>query len=268
VNEVLRQLENELGLLDKIVRRTTAKHLNAQDNKNLVKNFAHKYFTELRPVLLGLVGEDNSLVRLDAEIQELLRCAQRRALVTDYRSLMRGARESLADLELKAISSRNRPNTLAFVDPKCQRILDILEKVCPSAAQSYEQGFRDLADKSRRSWRGTAVEFREAVRELLDTLAPDDEVTSQKGFKQEPDTNGPTMKQKAVFILRKRRPRDPQVKAFANAVDVVEETIGKFVRSVYTRSSTAVHISDSIDEARKIRDYVTLVLAELLEIRE
>jgi len=75
------------------------------------------------------------------------------------------------------------------------------------------------------------------------------------------------MKQKAIFILRARRPKDPQVKAFGDAIDVIEELIGKLVRSVYTRSSVAVHIADSKEEARKVRDYVTLVLAELLEVR-
>ena len=76
------------------------------------------------------------------------------------------------------------------------------------------------------------------------------------------------MKQKAVFILHARRLKDPQLKSFTNVIDVIEEMIGKFVRSVYTRSSVAVHVSDSRDEARKVRDYVTLVLAELLEVTE
>ncbi|NBV25323.1 MAG: hypothetical protein EBS05_25845 [Proteobacteria bacterium] len=76
------------------------------------------------------------------------------------------------------------------------------------------------------------------------------------------------MKQKAIFILKSRRPKDPQVKAFGDAIDVVEELIGKFVRSVYTRSSVAVHVADSKEEAKKVRDYVALVLGELLEVKE
>jgi hypothetical protein len=76
------------------------------------------------------------------------------------------------------------------------------------------------------------------------------------------------MKQKAIFILKSRRPKDPQVKAFGDAIDVIEELIGKFVRSVYTRSSVAVHVADSKYEAKKVRDYVALVLGELLEVKE
>jgi hypothetical protein len=119
---------------------------------------------------------------------------------------------------------------------------------------------------TRSSWRGTAVEFREALREVLDQLAPDAEVEAQPNFKREPDTKGPTMKQKAVFILRARRTKKAQVKTFAEAFDVVDGLIGNLARSVYTRSSVAVHVADSREEARKVRDYVSLVLAELLEI--
>jgi predicted pPIWI-associating nuclease len=118
---------------------------------------------------------------------------------------------------------------------------------------------------TRSSWRGTAVEFREALREVLDQLAPDAEVEAQSNFKREPDTKG-TMKQKAVFMLRARRTKKAQVKTFAEAFDVVDGLIGNLARSVYTRSSVAVHVADSREEARKVRDYVSLVLAELLEI--
>lgn len=84
--------------------------------------------------------------------------------------------------------------------------------------------------------------------------------------KRKPDTKGPTIKQKAVFILRTRRTKKAQVKTFAEAFDVVDGLIGNLARSVYTRSSVAVHVADCREEARKVRDYVSLVLAELLEI--
>ncbi len=76
------------------------------------------------------------------------------------------------------------------------------------------------------------------------------------------------MKQKAVFILRARPPKGPHAKTFGDAVDVIEESIGKFVKSVYTHSSVGVHVASSEGEVRRIRDYVTLVLAELLEVKD
>jgi hypothetical protein len=148
------------------------------------------------------------------------------------------------------------------------RILESLRKLNAAAADAYEQGLCDLKAGGRKSRRGTPVEFREALRELLDTLAPDSEVTKQPGFKLEPDTKGPTMRHKAVFILHARRPKNSQTKPLTDAVAVVEESIGKFVRSVYTQSSVRVQVASSQDEVCRIRDYVTLVLGELLEVRD
>jgi hypothetical protein len=268
VNETFDRLQTELDSLGRLVQRIKARHVNTKATKDRVRSCVHVYFENARPLLTKLVGEDVTLERFDNEMQELLRCTQRRAFVADYRSLLRGAREALSELELKSLGRHNPTPGNTSVEPHHRRILEVLSKICPSAALSYEQALRDLSDAARKSWRGTAVELREALREVLDLLAPDEDVTKQPGFKLEPDTTGPTMKQKAVFILKSRRPKDPQIKSFASALDVVEESVGKFIRSVYTRSSLAVHVPDTIDEAKKIRNYVTLVLAELLEIKD
>jgi len=268
VNDTFNGLATELDSLGRIVQRIKARHVNTKAAKNRARSCVHLYFENARPLLSKLIGEDVTLTRLDNEMQELLRCTQRRALVADYRSLLKGAKEALSDLELKSLGRRNITPSRTAAEPHHDRILEMLRKICPSAAVSYEQALCDLSDTTRKSWRGTAVEFREALREVLDLLAPTEDVRRQPGFKLEPDADGPTMKQKAVFILKSRRPKDPQIKSFADALDVVEESIGKFVRSVYTRSSLAVHVPHSADEAKKIRNYVSLVLAELLEIKD
>lgn len=58
-----------------------------------------------------------------------------------------------------------------------------------------------LEDPSRYSWEGTAHEVREIVATLLRTLAPDAEATAKSWFKQEPNTAGPTQRQRARFFL-------------------------------------------------------------------
>jgi hypothetical protein len=98
-------------------------------------------------------------------------------------------------------------------------------------------------------------------------LASDEAVKSQPGFQLEKDTKGPTMKQKAVFILKSRKTLSKQIKPFADAIDIVDEIIGKFVRSVYERSSVATHSHVSRDEVLTIKSYVELALSELLEVR-
>ena len=250
--------------VDRAVRNVKAKHVNERTVKDLIRIFVQQYFTTWRPKLVDGFGAQEELVALDSALQNLLRHAQRRVSVQEYRATLKLITEQLRELELRSLLIPSQ--TRSQFEPQQTKILKSLRTINDSAAKSYEQGLIDLQVGTRSSWRGTAVEFREALREVLDQLAPDAEVEAQPNFKREPDTKGPTMKQKAVFILRARRTKKAQVKTFAEAFDVVDGLIGNLARSVYTRSSVAVHVADSREEARKVRDYVSLVLAELLEI--
>ena len=268
MTEVLRTLESELGALERTIQSVKTQHVNTQKAKNAVRGFVQSYFTEWRSGLAEILGSNGHLSALDREMQELLRCTQRRTLIKEYRGGLRSTRMALNALELLVLSAPPQGIASRQLETRQQKILTMMRAVCSSAAESYEQGLEDLARGERKSWRGPAVDFREALREVLDLLARDEDVRRQPGFRLEPNTNGPTMKQKAVFILRARRPKDPQIRAFADAVNVVEEAIGKFIRSVYSRSSAAVHARVSRDEAVRVKDYVSLVLAELLEIKD
>ncbi len=268
MNSLVQQFSHEVENLSRSLQRVKARHVNRRKERELVRSLVITYFGQWRTALVAQIGGESGLSQIDEALQELLRLAQSRALVSEYRTRLASIRRAIGELELLCLRPPAPALVLPAVEPHHQRILHSLREVNATAADSFEQGLADLRSADRKSWRGTTVEFREALRETLDTLAPDEAVTGQVGFKLEPDTKGPTMKQKAIFILRSRRPKDPQVKSFGDAIEVVEELIGKFVRSVYTRSSVAVHVGDSREEARKVRDYVTLVLAELLEVRE
>jgi Predicted pPIWI-associating nuclease len=267
VKETFQTMGADLNSLERTVQRIKAKHVNTKRAKESVRSFVYRYFNEWRGTLAAGLGQDEGLATLDLELQDLLRCAQRRTALRDYRKSLKGAKKSLSALEVRAMLPSASPAPKAL-EGRYQRILEMLRQICPTASVSFEQGLEDLGILDRKSWRGTAVEFREALRESLDALAPDDEVTKQPGFKLEPDAKGPTMRQKAMFILRSRKLKDSQTKPLADAINTVEEAIGKFVRSVYGRSSAAVHSQVSREEAIRIRDYVALVLVELLEIKE
>lgn len=267
MNESAKQLSQALDVVSRRIRKIQALHVNRAEDKDAVRSFVKSYFGELRVQFSGQ-HEDAALAELDAQMQNLLRLAQNRTTPSDFKKCLLEIRHSVDALELQSVQPVAKPAVKPPIGDHHARLIASLHSVKPSAALAFEQGLIDLHQTDRKSWRGTTVEFREALRETLDALAPDDAVTSQPGYKQEPDTKGPTMKQKAIFIMRARRPKDPQVKAFGDAIDVVEELIGKFVRSVYTRSSVAVHVADSKEEAKKVRDYVALVLGELLEVKE
>src|SRR6266496_5910171 len=261
----LSQIADGAQHVDRAIRKIKAKHVNERAVKDLIRVFVQAYFGRWRPGLVEGFGSESELLSLDSALQNLLRHAQRRVAVQEYRATLKLITEEVRELELKSLIGSGKGDNAQF-EPQQIRILESLQNINKSAAKSYEQGLIDLQAGARNSWRGTAVEFREALREVLDQLAPDNAVESQPNFKREPDTKGPTMKQKAVFILRARRAKKPQVKTFTEALDVVDELIANLARSVYTRSSVSVHVADSREEARKVRDYVSLVLAELLEV--
>ena len=118
----------------------------------------------------------------------------------------------------------------------------------------------------RHSFRGTAAELREALREILDHLAPDDDVQASSGFKLEPDQTRPTMRQKVRFILKSRRRSDPAIATAEKAADVVDELTASLVRSVYTRASMSTHVSSGPEEVMRIKAYVDVILTDLLEV--
>jgi len=263
----LKQLQGRIAVLHSSLRKLRTKQLSRTDIKDELRSCVHDYFAEFRPQFIAIAQRKIDLTSLDALMQDLLRAVQRRGLVSIYLNVIRAIKENLHELELILVTSRSDSGAEPSGDLKHGLILKTLAKVCPPAATSFAQGLSDLNEQIRKSWRGTTVEFREALREVLDVMAPDEAVSSQPGFKLEPDTHGPTMRQKATFILRSRRLAKNQVKAAVDAIDVTEGLVGKFVRSVYDRSSFGAHGNVSRDEAIRVRDYVTLVLTELLEIR-
>jgi hypothetical protein len=104
------------------------------------------------------------------------------------------------------------------------------------------------------------------LRETLDHLAPDADVKSTPGFKLNPETSGPTMKQKVRFIMRNRGIKKVSAEATEAATDAIDEAIGTFVRSVYTRSTLSTHTPTDKAEVLLVRDFVKVVFCELLEI--
>lgn len=264
---LLIEIQKRVRTLERAIQKIRTRDLNVQNLKDEIRTFVQYYFRDFRAAYFHDGGSELDLAETDSFMQDLLRCAQKRTLVTIYKRLIKDINKALHELELKSLTPTLSKQRNSSDDIRFSAILDTLKEINPSAALSYEQAMRDLNENSRKSWRGTAVEFRESLREVLDTLAPDKDVKAQDGFKLEPDAKGPTMKQKTVFILKARQAAKNQIKPLTDAINIVEELIGKFIRSVYERSSVATHTYTSKEEVIKIRDYVSLALIELLEIK-
>lgn len=159
-----------------------------------------------------------------------------------------------------------RPARIAVATPTELLIIKTLASIVPAAAVSYEQCLLDLGDVRRVSYRGVAHELREVLREALNYLAPDADVIAETGFQFEGDLKRPTQKQKALYILKKRRLSREETSATELTVSMVEELGASITRTAYTRGSKDAHTASSAQEVRQLKMWVDAVLGELLEI--
>lgn len=250
--------------------RTKSVNVNKEALRTDVRELVQEYFRSLRPTLVRLRLNDEVLAGLDGPAQELLRLATgrnaRASYLRSFRALHHARVVAETERELKLGHDAAGPHVDIVTSGVETQILTTLRKLLPSAGLSYEQALRDLRGAPRLSYRGTAVELREALREVLDHLAPDADVMRSTGFKLEKDAARPTMKQKAQFILKARGVVSGALATPKDAIQRVEDASASLARSVYTRGSVSTHVATTREEVLTMKLYVDGVLAELLQV--
>ena len=261
-------LREHLKKVKKLLNQARAKQVQAQSIINSSKELVTQYFNNTRPVFQSNGLDNESLGGLDSWMQQLLTLTQKLSLKSKYNRIVKSIDQELNGVEIALVTEITEPQALSTIklDGKEKRIAATLRGLVESAGLSYEQTCLDLRNNTRCSYRGAAAELREALREVLDHLAPDKKVISQENFKLEKELKKPTMKQKVQYILKSRGKNKSQIEAPESAVALVEERVGALSRSVYNRSSVSTHISTSKQEVQQIKAYVDVVLGELLEI--
>jgi hypothetical protein len=268
IGELLAQLHTLQGQ----VGRGRALNVNDRQTKDDIISIATTYFSSIRHSLVESLGDESRILPHDAKWQALIRLAHGNNSRKSYQKLIREIQKELTALNIVQLSSISHKgfsgSGMSDVTPAEQMILKTLDNSVPSAAASYRQAILDLAGSERLSYRGTASELREALRETIDHLAPDGDVMEQMGFKLEQGQNKPTMKQKARFILRSRGSSRTQREVAEKSLELVESLTGEVARSLYNRASLATHVETTRNEVLKIKRYVDTVLHDLLEISE
>lgn len=260
-----RALGEELETLRKVVKAARGVNISAREDRDLASETAQLYFRQNRGHIEPVVAEE--LQALDRAFQAILTLSSSTNRKTSYVKHLKAIQKLYPRITGKlALGGATSQNDKPVISPDDQTIASTLEGLVPNAARSFKQALIDLTDTKRFSYRGPAVELREALRETLDYLAPDKEVVKMTGYKQEPDTKGPTMKQKVRFILRARGLKDET--APEQAASAVEEIVGGFARSVYTMSNTGTHGSKERADVLRIRRYVIVVLHDILALPE
>jgi Predicted pPIWI-associating nuclease len=264
------QVITDVEALGVSLRRGQAVNVNDQSSKDRAIGLATRYFNEVRPLLVANGGENDVLLRHDKEWQQLVRLAHGNNARRTYVKIVNALRKRLLEFNISALSMPVVPasQSAAGTSPSREEllILKTLESLVPSAAASYRQGLSDLMGPERLSYRGTAAEFREALRETLDQLAPDADVQGQEWYRAEEGQKKPTMRQKVRYTLTSRERNKTQRDSAEKMLALIEELSGEVMRAVYNRASLATHIQQSKGEVRKIKRYVDTVFIDLLEI--
>lgn len=267
---MMRELLDRLAEVDSRIRRGRAVNVNDRQSKDEVIALASYYFREVRPRLVTALGESPEVLQFDDGWQRAIRLAHGNNSRSSYRSLFKSLTKRAAELNI-ALLSRPQAATASSAPthtPPEQQLISTLEATVPTAAASYRQALADLASAERISYRGTAADLREALRDTLDHLAPDADVMAESNFRVEPGQTRPSMKQKVRFILRSRGRPSAERQAAEKSIELAESLSGAVARAVYNRASLATHVEASRQQVLKLKRYVDTVLFDLLEIAE
>lgn len=253
------------------LNRSTAVNVNASHLRASAQSSVQTYFREVRPELATLVDDQAVLSELDDHLQALLRLSQganpRASYVRVVKEITRkqAVLSGLREIAIGATAAKRLVHAGGMSDTE-SRVYATIDRMLPATARSYQQAIADLSDLGRISFRGTAVELRETLREVLDHLAPDAAVESDVGFELEKDRRSPTMRQKASFVLRSRGLSQASRKGPQDAVALVEGLTASLVRSAYERGSGATHSAPDRASVQRLKMWIETVLSELLEV--
>lgn len=252
------------------VGTSTSVNINSTALRDQVKSVARRYMQEARSVI-GRDGFQEELNHLDEHFTKLYELAEGRNAAASYKWRINSVKKALPK-----ITSRLEMDVGTATDGPGQSVVEIqiietLESLVATASLSYQQAIRDLADDTRISYRGSAAELREVLREVCDHLAPDADVIKSDGYKPEKDQHGkdrskPTIKQQVRFILKARGQGSSATELPERAAEAVDALVGSLARSVYTFGSVVTHVAGERQAVVNLKRYVEVVLTHLLEL--
>jgi hypothetical protein len=266
-------LDELIGNLDGFsaaLRRGQSVNINDQSSKDRAIALASRYFADDRHVIAQNPSNADQIGAHDELWQQLVRLAHSNSARRSYARTVTRLRKDLVSFRIAALTAKSAVpipdgRQISFSAEEIA-ILKTLDELVPSAAASYRQGITDLYGPERVSYRGTAADFRESVRETLDHLAPDSDVQAKPGFEFEKGQTRPTQKQKMRHVLESRGHNKTQRESAEKSLSLVDELAGEVMRAVYSRASLATHVQTSKVEVRKIKRYVDTLFIDLLEI--
>lgn len=136
----------------------------------------------------------------------------------------------------------------------------------------------ELADKYVSGWKiyqadlpnysGAVGEMRDILTLLLDTIAPDEEVTAQPSFKLEVDQRKPSRRQRVRFAARQQYSSEHS-KEIASDFDLLEtscDQLAEMVTRAYGTASGLTHTTATRERAYRALTQWDAILAQLLPV--
>jgi hypothetical protein len=260
-------LHNALSFLRDVIQHVRTQNVNTEDDKQTAIQTGTLYFKTCRPFVLVLGKPSEFIEKYDSLWQALIKLAHGNNSKRTYQKLVTQLYRMTTDISVYSKTLPDQPAVVTFTSDE-EKLIATLDKMIPSAADSYKQSLIDLQAKNPRlSFRGIAAELREVLREILDYLAPDTEVMSDPHYRNEPVQTKPTMGQKVRHILRSRHRSKSQRATTEKSIELIEQLSGEIARGVYTRASQATHLETTKSEVGKIKRYLDTVLFDLFEIK-
>ena len=166
---MIANLLKNINDLESSVRKIKAININRESIKIHSIETGSVYFKNVSPEIVRNQGETDVIRKYDGHWQQLIKLAYGNNPKSSYLRIIRILKDLSKELSIATISQV----PIRKENPYAETLLiKTLGEIIPSAAQSYMQGLEDLTQTDRVSFRGTACEFRETLRDVLDHLAP------------------------------------------------------------------------------------------------
>lgn len=260
---------DSLSSLEKQLNRRRAMYVETNEEKNVVRAVVATWFQTFRPLFVELLRKEEHLSLIDSCLQNLLRLATENSSRYEYRSILRKTKKLFKDNLLIPLTKAywERPPSTSYSDFN-ELVAIRLEAMDPFLRDSYEQVIADVSSDDRKSYKGTANELRELLREVLHRLAPDQAVRKQKWFKtvhpEDTDKIRPTQAERTKYILRLRGSGDSVIDAVKDYIEAAEDRLGRVVRSTYDRANASTHTYRAKQEVQTQLRYLNALFLELL----
>lgn len=156
-------------------------------------------------------------------------------------------------------------------------IYERLRAIEQSLGDKYLTAWRIYQDPELPNYSGAISEMRDTFMLLLHSVAPEDNVKAEQGFKLEPSTIRPTRKQRVSYAVRRIYKKEQEkeivnnyglLETEWNSLERLEEHLPKIVNQAYDTASRLTHTTATREQVYQALKQWDAILAYLIPVAE